>query len=137
MAASLRKLEDLLEFNISSNFMSGLIPSAIASLKATSEAPKEVCRTWLFSPWHIIDYKGLEILDLSDNNLSGIIPNSMIELSHLGCFNVITEYSCMAASLGNLKDLLEFNISSNFISGLTPSAIASLKHFSFPNKEET
>ncbi|KAK2968939.1 hypothetical protein RJ640_003626 [Escallonia rubra] len=35
--------------------------------------------------------------------------------------------SSMPASLGNLKDLIYFNISSNFMSGLVPYEIASLK----------
>ncbi|KAK7314084.1 hypothetical protein VNO77_39293 [Canavalia gladiata] len=74
--------------DLSSNFLSGKIPSELCMLTGLQSLNFSQNQLWGTIPEEIGNLKQLESLDFSNNKLSGEIPQSMSSLSFLGFLNL-------------------------------------------------
>ncbi|XVF15025.1 hypothetical protein REPUB_Repub09cG0113900 [Reevesia pubescens] len=145
----------LIELDLSSNNLSGMIPSGfgscsilesfdVSSNNFTGKLPIEIFQNIsslkklglgfnYFSgplPESMSSLSNLEVLDLSSNNLSGSIPASLCEnpgnrLQVLYLQNNILTGS-IPASLSNCSQLVSLHLSFNYLTGTIPSSLGSL-----------
>ncbi|KAH0747983.1 hypothetical protein KY290_027215 [Solanum tuberosum] len=73
--------------------------------------------------------KKLQVLDLSQNELTGSVSSCLGNVTSLRHLNLAYNRlnSRLPASLGDLRDLIEFNVSSNSLSGHIPLELGNLK----------
>ena len=71
---------------------------------------------------------GLQVLDLSMNDLRGNLPFVLSELKELQMINLSDNYlsGALMAEIANLKELKELNVANNNFSGVIPDALTSL-----------
>ncbi|PKA60000.1 LRR receptor-like serine/threonine-protein kinase ERL1 [Apostasia shenzhenica] len=144
--AELGKLEDLFELNFANNKLEGPIPKNITSCSFLNKLnvhgnllngsiPLEFQK--LESLTYLIDMMFSSLIisfyrDLSGNNFSGLIPDSIGDLEHLLVFDL--SYNKLSGfipeELGQLQNIDALDLSFNNLSGEIPSA----KNFSrFPS----
>ncbi|GMI67868.1 BR INSENSITIVE 1, BRASSINOSTEROID INSENSITIVE 1, DWARF 2, CABBAGE 2 [Hibiscus trionum] len=145
----------LVELDLSSNNLSGTIPSGFASCSSmesfdvstnnlTGKLPIEIFQNMSYLkklslafnyfsgplPESLSSLFNLEVLDLSSNNFSGSIPASLCEnpanrLQLLYLQNNILTGS-IPASLGNCSQLVSLHLSFNYLRGTIPTSLGAL-----------
>jgi len=100
-------LSNLVRLVLSSNLLSGEIPSEIGQLD--------------------ISVDGLEVLDLNSNQLSGPIPSQLGQLSQLEVLDLNSNQLSgpIPSQLGQLVELEVLDLSRNDLTGVVPSQLAS------------
>ncbi|OIW20190.1 hypothetical protein TanjilG_06591 [Lupinus angustifolius] len=75
------------------------------------------------------------IIDLSNNHLSGDIPENLTKLLHLGALNLSWNHftGTIPKSIGSLTDLEALDLSNNNLSGPIPPSMTSLTFLSYLN----
>uniref|UniRef100_A0A0D9VDR1 Receptor kinase-like protein Xa21 n=1 Tax=Leersia perrieri TaxID=77586 RepID=A0A0D9VDR1_9ORYZ len=151
--ASLGKLKMLNKLSIPYNNLSGSIPPTIGNLTALNLLQLQGNALDGGIPSSINNCP-LELLDLSYNNLNGLIPKQLFLISTLSSSMVLAHNSLsgplpteignlqnlgvldfssnnisgeLPTSLGECKSLQQLNISGNFLQGIIPSSLAQLK----------
>lgn len=99
-------MSSLIEIDMSSNKLQGIIPKSISSLRH------------------------LQILDLSENQFHGDIPESMKSLTQLMTLNLSTNnfHGELFPQVGQLPDLVDLSLSQNALSGVIPESIGELRN---------
>ncbi|CAL4982780.1 unnamed protein product [Urochloa decumbens] len=94
----------LIQFNIFQNKLTGRVPSALSNLS------------------------GLEVMSLSDNLLTGAIPESITQMQNLMWFDVSNNdiSSPIPTQIGMLKSLIVLHLSGNKLFGAIPHSIGNL-----------
>ncbi|CAL9204298.1 unnamed protein product, partial [Musa hybrid cultivar] len=141
----LSSLPSLRILDLSNNNLSGTIPRSFGSFSALKSAPTYQCcyfnnytlsveYMWLFIKGNEIKYttsRQLSIdtlIDLSDNCLSGNIPEELGNLHGLRSLNLSGNYLIgqIPRSIDGMKQLEVLDLSRNNLSGAIPSGLAAL-----------
>uniref|UniRef100_A0ACD5TYB2 Uncharacterized protein n=1 Tax=Avena sativa TaxID=4498 RepID=A0ACD5TYB2_AVESA len=141
----------LSQLRLADNILSGNIPSSLANCplnwldlqgnKLTGSVPKEILQIPTLSaflnlqdnmlsgplPSEVGSLKNLQHLDISNNKISGEIPESLGECLVLGYLNLSTNLfeASIPSSLSNLRGLEMIDLSYNNLSGHIPEFIGS------------
>ncbi|KAA0044231.1 putative LRR receptor-like serine/threonine-protein kinase IRK [Cucumis melo var. makuwa] len=120
---SMANCNNLLSFDASHNHLTGNLPiwlfkAAIPSVPFSSYRLGEN----LSSP---ASFKGLQVLDLSSNILSGHIPSNVGELGNLQLLNISRNHlvGSIPRSIGELKSAYAIDFSDNQLNGSIPAEI--------------
>ncbi|GAU46793.1 hypothetical protein TSUD_268540 [Trifolium subterraneum] len=145
------KMGSLQVLDLARNDFSGHIPPSLGDLKAIGQVQKEN-RYLLYGKYEGHYYEeSLEIytkdqmlrytktlslvtcIDLSDNNLSGNIPNEITKLFGLVVLNLSRNHITgqIAETMSNLLQLSSLDLSNNQLSGTIPSSLSSLSFLGF------
>ncbi|MCK4761701.1 MAG: fibronectin type III domain-containing protein, partial [Candidatus Aminicenantes bacterium] len=81
----------------------------------------------------VVAYWDVERIELSDNNLAGIIPDSIGNLSKLNTLDLARNQitGAIPGSIGNLSNLLFLHLESNQLVGSIPPALGNLSNLSY------
>ncbi|XP_057833678.1 receptor-like protein 11 [Cryptomeria japonica] len=151
--AAISKIQYLQILDLSKNRFTGVIPDTISEMRSMangSENTKVLEFAWLKDKTYvekiIIRSKGLELeyvralslvkcLDVSDNKLSGHIPQGMGSLIGLIILNISRHHidGGIPKSLGNMAQLESLDLSQNQLSGVIPSELQLLTFLSYLN----
>uniref|UniRef100_A0A0D9YPA3 Receptor kinase-like protein Xa21 n=1 Tax=Oryza glumipatula TaxID=40148 RepID=A0A0D9YPA3_9ORYZ len=127
--ASLGKLKMLNKLSIPYNNLSGSIPPTLGNLTGLNLLQLQGNALNGTIPSNLSSCP-LELLDLSYNSLTGLIPKQLFLISTLSS-NMFLGHNFLSgalpAEMGNLKNLGEFDFSSNNISGEIPTSIGECK----------
>ena len=114
--------------NLSSNNLSGSIPSSISNLSGLLILQLQSNSLSGSIPSSLGDVDDLVLVQLDRNQLSGSIPSSLGNLTDLQ--HLTLDYNRLSGSiplqLGNLADLRSLYLSDNRLSGAIPEALAGL-----------
>ncbi|CAL9089382.1 unnamed protein product, partial [Musa acuminata var. zebrina] len=146
-------LTSLQVLDLSSNNLSGSIPSSLANCSAMVEIQNDT--TSLLHLDGPVDYygesivitaKGYDIqyttilslvtsIDLSNNNLSGEIPNELTKLHGLHFLNLSNNHltGAIPENIGSMEQLESLDLSMNNLTGDIPSSFSSLNFLSHLN----
>ncbi|XP_040376794.1 receptor kinase-like protein Xa21 [Oryza brachyantha] len=133
--ASIGKLKKLNRLSLSNNIFSGSIPVTLANLKkltilllSTNALSGTIPSTLSNCP--------LEMLDLSYNNFSGLIPKELFLISTISSFMYLAHNKLtgnLPSDIGNLKNLGELDLSDNMILGKIPTSIGECQSLQYLN----
>ncbi|XP_062073703.1 receptor-like protein EIX2 [Humulus lupulus] len=148
------KLSSLQVLDASNNNLTGIVPKCFKNLTAmTSSLNQSMLPSFVFGTtiqWSRenanLVIKGrenqydsilylLSALDLSDNKLSGEIPEELTSLQALLSLNLSGNYlsGSIPKKIGSMAELESLDLSRNRLSGHIPSGMSSLKFLSFLN----
>ncbi|URD85553.1 LRR receptor-like serine threonine-protein kinase, partial [Musa troglodytarum] len=141
----LSSLPSLRILDLSNNNLSGMIPQSFGDFSALKSAPTYQCcyfnnnslyveDMWLFIKGSEIKYTTIRqlsmdtLIDLSNNYLSGNIPEELGNLHGLRSLNLSKNYLIgqIPWSIGGMKQLEVLDLSRNNLSGAIPSDLAAL-----------
>ncbi|XVF27236.1 hypothetical protein REPUB_Repub14bG0089000 [Reevesia pubescens] len=132
------RLTSLHVIDIADNSLSGVIPSCLGNLTGlVSEVQFEDAKRYegnvmIVSKGREIEYSStlplVKIIDLSENNLSGKVPEEIIKLQRLGTLNLSTNHLTgkIPSNIGNLNLLETLDLSRNQLSGSIPQSLSSI-----------
>ncbi|XP_027339369.1 receptor-like protein EIX2 [Abrus precatorius] len=138
--------------DVAENNLSGSIPTCLADLHGF-KLPQTFFLNWMYSivfPGFVLYKKHTELvlkgrkfeywnqmlvhssIDLSNNHLSGEIPEKITELIHLGVLNLSWNHLTgnIPNNIGSLTDLESLDLSHNHLSGPIPPSMASMTFLS-------
>ncbi|XP_064965642.1 receptor-like protein EIX2 [Musa acuminata AAA Group] len=140
----LSSLPSLRILDLSNNNLSGTIPQTFGNFRALRSAPTYHCcyfnnvrlyedDMWLFIKGSEFKYTTSQLsidalIDLSNNNLSGYIPEELGNLHGLRSLNLSRNYLIgqIPWSIGRMKQLEVLDLSRNNLSGAIPSDLTAL-----------
>ncbi|THG14103.1 hypothetical protein TEA_009361 [Camellia sinensis var. sinensis] len=127
--SSIGQLTNLTGLDLSSNRLSGPIPSSIGQLTNLTGLDLSSNRLSGPIPSSIGQLTNLTGLDLSSNRLSGPIPSSIGQLTNLTWLDLSSNRLSgpIPSSIGQLTNLTGLDLSSNRLTGPIPSEIGKLK----------
>jgi Leucine-rich repeat (LRR) protein len=159
--SELAQLPNLQVLDIASNNLEGSIPDSFGSFSAMVSNSKHgysvqtgfglsydnthvlsysyKARLAVFTKGEIIEYSTnlylVKVIDLSDNNLSGFIPNSIVALEGLQNLNLSRNNmnGKISEKIGNMKSLESLDLSFNKLSGEIPQSMSELTFLSHLN----
>lgn len=126
---SMMNCGNLLAIDVSQNKLTGNIPTWIfkMGLQTVSLSGNRLGESMQYpSSASMKDsYQGLQVLDLSSNALSGVIPSNIGDLSSLMLLNMSMNYlfGSIPASIGKLKAIQVLDFSDNWLNGTIPPQI--------------
>ncbi|XP_073101357.1 receptor-like protein EIX1 [Elaeis guineensis] len=132
------------------NNFSGALPPSFGNFSAMKRMQNAGKLILSFNAYYtegiLITTKGIEIeytsvlalimsIDLSDNNLSGIIPSELVNLHGLCSLNLSNNHFTgkIPENIGALRQLESLDLSMNNLSGMIPSTISSMYSLSHLN----
>ncbi|XP_042039877.1 receptor kinase-like protein Xa21 [Salvia splendens] len=129
----------LYSLNVAINSLSGQLPSCFVNLSSLREvymSDNEFNGSIASIPWflkNVSNVKNLVALDLSRNQLSGEIPNTISQLENLVRLSLSSNKlkGPILESLTVLKDLQYLDLSHNNLSGLIPKSLEALSHLHY------
>ncbi|XP_047968821.1 receptor kinase-like protein Xa21 isoform X2 [Salvia hispanica] len=132
-------LKHLYSLNVAMNSLSGQIPSCFGNLSSLREiymSDNEFNGNIASVLWFlkgVSNVKNLVALDLSRNQLSGEIPNTISQLENLVRLSLSSNKlkGPIPESLTVLKDLQYLDLSHNNLSGLIPISLEALSHLNY------
>ncbi|XP_052477887.1 probable LRR receptor-like serine/threonine-protein kinase At3g47570 isoform X1 [Gossypium raimondii] len=122
------RLQNLKIFYASNNSLSGYIPHSIGNLTVLTKLALDFNNLQGTIPSSLGNCQNLLVIGLSHNNLSGPIHPQVLGLPSL---SIILDLSSnyltgeLPVAVANLKSLGEFHVSKNKLSGLLPSSLGS------------
>ncbi|KAK3019870.1 hypothetical protein RJ639_004178 [Escallonia herrerae] len=132
-------LINLVEVDISANFLLGSIPSTIENLGNLTVLYLSINLFGLI-PQEIGKLKSLESLSLFSNKLSGSIPTSLGNMSSLSLLSLYNNslFGPITREIGKLKSLESLSLYSNKLSGSIPASfyISIIIHFLVPSLQK-
>ncbi|URD84980.1 LRR receptor-like serine threonine-protein kinase [Musa troglodytarum] len=147
----LSSLPSLRILDLSNNNLSGTIPQSFGDFNALKSAPTYQCcyfnndslyveDMWLFIKGSELEYTTRQLsmdtlIDLSNNYLSGNIPEELGNLHGLRSLNLSKNYLIgqIPWSIGRMKQLEVLDLSRNNLSGAIPSDLAALNFLNHLN----
>ncbi|KAK3152487.1 hypothetical protein QOZ80_2BG0159630 [Eleusine coracana subsp. coracana] len=132
---SLSKLTNLEKLTLSNNAFSGSLPVGLGNLTKLTILVINNNRITGAIPVSLQNCP-LELLDLSHNNLSGVIPKELFFISTLSRFLHLSHNSLsgtLPSEVGSLKNVAELDFSSNKISGEIPTSIEECQSLEYLN----
>ncbi|URD84990.1 LRR receptor-like serine threonine-protein kinase [Musa troglodytarum] len=140
----LSSLPSLRILDLSNNNLSGTIPQSFGDFNALKSAPTNdslyVEDMWLFIKGSELEYTTRQLsmdtlIDLSNNYLSGNIPEELGNLHGLRSLNLSKNYLIgqIPWSIGRMKQLEVLDLSRNNLSGAIPSDLAALNFLNHLN----
>ncbi|GMP83747.1 hypothetical protein CsSME_00037554 [Camellia sinensis var. sinensis] len=124
--------------DLSQNKLSGIIPPCFGNLSGmkielNSEKTRYQAYLEVVTKGRTFEYQDSNLylvnnLDLSGNDLSGVIPEELTGLFNIGTLNLSMNHlrGTIPEKIGNLKQLETLDLSKNELSGPIPSSMASL-----------
>ncbi|PPS18640.1 hypothetical protein GOBAR_AA01942 [Gossypium barbadense] len=122
------RLQNLKIFYASNNSLSGYIPHSIGNLTVLSKLALDFNNLQGTIPSSLGNCQNLLVIGLSHNNLSGPIHPQVLGLPSLSItLDLSSNYLTgeLPVAVANLKSLGEFHVSKNKLSGLLPSSLGS------------
>ncbi|KAM3694178.1 hypothetical protein ACJW31_07G040500 [Castanea mollissima] len=134
-------LSSLQILDLAQNDLSGGIPQCLGNLSKSDEkslaSSLEKMSVFLKGREYVYEYTIYLVhsIDLSDNNLTGEIPDNITSLSKLVNMNLSMNHLTgkIPGSIGNLKSLESLDLSRNKLSGPIPQSLSSLTFLSHLN----
>ncbi|VAI89148.1 hypothetical protein VPH35_130114 [Triticum aestivum] len=134
--ASLAGCRSLTRLNLSCNTFHGSIPPKLFSISSLSEG-LDLSYNQLTGliPSEVGSLNNLELFNLSNNQLSGKIPNSLGQCLHLESLRLDANYleGSIPGSFMNLRGVVEMDLSQNSLSGEIPSFFESFSSLQLLN----
>ncbi|MCO5609848.1 hypothetical protein L7F22_064080 [Adiantum nelumboides] len=129
---AISKCTSLKQFKAAGNQLNGIIPPGLGRLKHLVEIDLSSNQISGELPSEVGELQQLQYYILAKNNLTGVIPESYGELSSL----LVLDFSgnnltgSFPGTLGNLLNLTKLLLSKNYLSGFVPENFTRLKYLS-------
>ncbi|XP_027065698.2 uncharacterized protein [Coffea arabica] len=124
-------LSKLTHLTLSNNFIKGIIPHSIANLTNLVTLDLSYNSLFGFIPSILGQLSNLEFLDLNNNHFSGVIPRTLSNLTKLSWLYIHGNPGIrgdLPEKIGNLKSLLELDLSYSGFSGSIPPTLGQLSN---------
>ncbi|KAJ1427737.1 Leucine-rich repeat [Sesbania bispinosa] len=147
------QLHSLMVMDFADNRLSGRIPNCLHNITAmlADHASTHECRVTIQVPGLLVSYKFslmmvikgseleywnlMKVIDLSSNNLIGIVPLEIFMLNGLQSLNLSHNHlvGTISEEIGKLKQLECFDVSTNRLSGKIPQSMSLLHYLDYLN----